>query len=79
MLQNEVVVSVLENPLQNQTGKRCLQVVEHVLGALHQAHWATERGLRNTLTVDTPAYEAGPLDAGLLIYFCNFTVKSIQP
>ena len=79
LLQNEVVISVLENSATNTTGKGCLQVTEHVLGALHQANWPNERGLRNVITVDTPAYEAGPLDSGLIIYFCNFQIKTIQP
>lgn len=79
LLDNEIVVSVLENPVRNETGKGCLEVAESVLEALHQAEWASERGLRNVVQVDTPAYEAGPLDSGLIIYFCNFVVKSIQP
>jgi len=78
LLENEVVISVLENPAQNQAGKPCVEVAEHVLKSLHQATWATERGLRNVLQVDTPAYEAGPLDAGLVIYFCNFRILSLQ-
>ncbi len=77
-LESEVVVSVLENPAQNQTGKTCLQVAEHVLQALHQAEWGSQPGLRSRFAVDTPAYEAGPLDSGLVIYFCNFLVKTIQ-
>ena len=78
-LENTVMVSVLENPATNQTGKSCLQCVEEVLQWLHQAHWPTQRGLQNVLTVDTPAYEAGPLDGGLVVYFCNFKVLTIQP
>ena len=57
----------------------CLQCVEEVLQWLHQANWPTQRGLQNVLTVDTPAYEAGPLDGGLVVYFCNFKVLTIQP
>ncbi len=79
LLHNEVVVSVLENPVTNQTGQGALEVTEQVLESLHQASWAAERGLRSVLQVDTPAYEAGPLDSGLIIYFCNFQIKSIQP
>ncbi|MEE4212844.1 MAG: hypothetical protein V2I43_26660 [Parvularcula sp.] len=78
LLETEVVISVLENAATNQTGKGALEVTEHVLKALHQVTWATERGLRNVLQVDTPAYEAGPLDAGLIIYFCNFRILSLQ-
>ena len=78
LLENEVVVSVLENPTKNQSGKSCLEVTEHVIESLHQATWTKERGIRNTLQVDTPAYEAGPLDSGLIIYFCNFKITSIQ-
>jgi len=78
LLHNEVVVSVLENPARNQTGKGALEVAEQVLESLHQASWATERGLRHVLQVDTPAYEAGPLDSGLIVYFCNFMVKTLQ-
>jgi len=77
-LENTVMVSVLENPATNQTGKGCLECVEAVLSCLHQSNWPTQRGLQNVLTVDTPAYEAGPLDGGLVVYFCNFTVLTIQ-
>lgn len=77
-LNNTVMVSVLENPATNRTGKSCLQCVERVLQALHQHDWPTQRGLQNVLTVDTPAYEAGPLDGGLVVYFCNFKVLTIQ-
>jgi hypothetical protein len=79
LLHNEVVVSVLENTTQNKTGENALQIAERVLEVLHQASWATERGLRHVLQVDTPAYEAGPLDSGLILYFCNFQVKTLQP
>jgi len=78
-LENTVMVSVLENPATNQTGKSCLQCVEEVLQWLHQANWPTQRGLQNVLTVDNPAYEAGPLDGGLVVYFCNLKVLTIQP
>lgn len=78
LLENEVVISVLENPAKNKSGKSCLATTEHVLESLHQATWTTERGIRNTLQVDTPAYEAGPLDSGLIIYFCNFKITSLQ-
>ena len=77
-LENTVMVSVLENPATNQTGKTCLQCVEEVLQWLHQSGWPTQRGLQNVLTVDNPAYEAGPLDGGLVVYFCNFKVLTIQ-
>lgn len=78
-LENNVLVSVLENPAKNQTGKSCLEVAERVLEVLHQSSWPTQRGLQHELTVDNPAYEAGPLDAGLVIYFCNLRVLTIQP
>lgn len=78
LLHNQVMVSVLENPTRNQTGKDCMEVTESVLETLHQAAWPTQRGLQNVITVDTPAYEAGPLDSGLIITFCNFIIKSIQ-
>lgn len=78
-MQNNLLVSVLENPVHNQTGKSCLELAERVLEVLHQAGWPTQRGVQNELTVDSPAYEAGPLDAGLVIYFCNFRILTIQP
>lgn len=78
ILENEIVISVLENPTRNETGKGAIEVAEIILETLHQAEWASERGLRNVMQVDTPAYEAGPLDSGLIIYFCNFVVKSNQ-
>lgn len=78
-LQNSVMVSVLENPLVNQTGRNCLQCVEAVLTGLHQRQWPAQRGLQNVLTVDTPAYEAGPLDGGLVVYFCYLKFLTVQP
>jgi hypothetical protein len=78
-LENTVMVSVLENPATNTTGRSCLQCVEEVLQWLHQHGWPSQRGLQNVLTVDNPAYEAGPLDGGLVVYFCNFKVLTIQP
>lgn len=77
-LRNSVLVSVLENPVTNQTGLRCLDAVEAVLEAVHQSNWPQQRGLKNVLTVDKPAYEAGPLDGGLVTYFCNFTFTTFQ-
>jgi hypothetical protein len=77
-MENTVMVSVLENPATNATGKNCLQCVERVLQSLHQHDWPSQRGLQNVLTVDTPAYEAGPLDGGLVVYFCNFKVLTFQ-
>lgn len=78
-LRNSIVVSVLENPAVNTGGLSCLEVVELVLEAVHQFGWETQKALQNVLTVDKPAYEAGPLDSGLVTYFCNFTVTTIQP
>lgn len=77
-LENTVMVSVLENPATNTTGKTCLACVEEVLSCLHERNWPIQRGLQHALTVDTPAYEAGPLDGGLVVYFCNFKVLTIQ-
>lgn len=78
LLHNQIMVSVLENPTRNQTGKDCMEITEAVLETLHQVAWKGQCGLQNVLTVDTPAYEAGPLDSGLIITFCNFIVKSLQ-
>jgi hypothetical protein len=78
-LANNVLVSILENPAKNQTGKSCLEVAERVLEVLHQSSWPSQRGLQHELTVDNPAYEAGSLDAGLVVYFCNLRVLTLQP
>ena len=77
-LSNEVVVSVLVNPARNQSELEPMEITEIVLERLHQAAFADGQGLHHVFTVDTPAYEAGPLDRGLIIYFCNFQVKTIQ-
>ena len=75
----EVMVSVLENPLQNTNGPDALRVVQEVLTTLHQAKWPNQRGVANELTVDTPAFETGPLDGGLVTFFCHFAVRTTHP
>lgn len=77
-LSNSVVVSVVENPVRNNTPHTCLAYVEAILSAVHQHTWPTRRGVQNELTVDKPAYEAGPLEGGLVTYFCNFLITSTQ-
>jgi len=77
-LSNEVVVSVLVNPARNKSELTAIEITEMVLERLHQAEFEADHGLRSVFTVDTPAYEAGPLDRGLVIYFCNFQIKTIQ-
>ncbi len=78
LLTNELVVTVLENPTRNQSGKSAIEAAERVMQTLHQCTWPGERGLRHRFQVDTPAYEAGPLDSGLIIFFCNFLVRTLQ-
>ncbi len=77
-LDNAVMVSVLENPAKNTTGPHALEAAEKVLETIHQAAWG-QHGLQNQFTCGTPAYELGPLDGGLVVYFCNFNIATVQP
>lgn len=77
LLSNMVIVSVLENPKTNATGITALDGVGQVLKTIHQADWGA-LGLRNALTVDSPAYTRGELESGLTTYFCNFRIKTIE-
>ncbi len=77
-LENSVMVTVLENPTANSTGHSALGIVEEVLAQVHAAGWKTQKGIQNRYTVDTPAYEMGPLDGGLITYFCNFHILTIH-
>ena len=77
-LTNSVMVTVLENPATNETGTSALGIVEEVLKQVHGTQWKTQKGLQNRYTVDTPAYEMGPLDGGLITYFCNFHILTIH-
>ncbi len=77
LLQNLLIVSVLENPKINTDGPAALSAAGLVLKAIHQYDW-NSRGLKNALTVDNPAYTRGELDSGLVTYFCNFLIKTIE-
>jgi len=77
LLSNMLIVSVLENPKTNETGMNALEVVGRVLKAVHGYDWGST-GLKNALTVDSPAYTRGELDSGLTTYFCNFQIKTIE-
>jgi hypothetical protein len=77
LLQNLLIVSVLENPKINTDGPSALAATGLVLKAIHQYDWNL-RGLKNALTVDNPAYTRGELDSGLVTYFCNFLIKTIE-
>ena len=73
-LRGEFMFSVLENPVTNTDGPAALAVAEQLLARLHQYRWPDQRGRMNEVTVDTPALEAGPLDGGLVTYFCHLGV-----
>ena len=77
-MDNAVMVSVLENPAKNTTGPHALEAAEKVIETIHQAAWGSH-GLQNQFTCGTPAYELGPLDGGLVVYFCNFNIATVQP
>ena len=80
-LKNLLVVMVLENRKSNEEknpdGPRALEVVGHVLTALHQQDLGNP-GQRNSLTVDKLAYTRGELGRGVVSYFCNFVIKTIE-
>lgn len=77
LLSNMLIVSVVENPKTNTFGLSALEVAGLVLKAIHQYDWPN-RGIKNGLKVDNPAYTRGELDSGLVTYFCNFLIKTIQ-
>lgn len=73
-LRGEFMFSVLENPTVNQSGPQALALAEKLLVRLHQYRWPQQRGIMNEVTVESPALEAGPLDGGLVTYFCHLSV-----
>ncbi len=73
-LRGEFMLSVLENPAENEGGPAALAVAEELLVALHQFRWPSQRGRMNEVMVGSPAIETGPLDGGLVTYFCHLLV-----
>jgi hypothetical protein len=76
-IRHEIVVAVAENPATNQSGETLLSLVERVIEVVHQSKVPSEKGIRNTITVDQPAYETGDIDEGPMTYFVNFRYKTI--
>lgn len=78
-LRGEFMLSVLENPATNSEGPRALVVAEELLACLHQHRWSAQRGRMNEIMAGSPAIEAGPLDSGLVTYFCHVEALCDQP
>ena len=74
-IESTVTLSVVENLARNQSGITALAFVERLLETLHRAQ---EGGARAWLRVDNDAFETGPIDGGLVVYFVNLTATSIN-
>jgi hypothetical protein len=74
-IESTVTLSVVENLARNQSGVTALALVERLLETLHRAQ---ETGARAWLRVDNDAFETGPIDGGLVVYFVNLTATSIN-
>lgn len=74
-IESTVTLSVVENLAKNQSGIMALAVVERLLETLHRAQ---EGHARAWLRVDNDAFETGPIDGGLVVYFVNLTATSIN-
>lgn len=77
-LDNHVILTVVENPQSNQTGKTAAEWSALIIGALHHAGHPQSRGPR-AIRFDDPAYEIGPLNTAQSIYFINLLVRSTDP
>ncbi len=74
-IESTVTLSVVENLARNKSGVTALALVERLLETLHRAQ---ETGARAWLRVDNDAFETGPIDGGLVVYFVNLTATSIN-
>jgi len=74
-IESTVTLSVVENLAKNETGVTALVLVERLLETLHRAQ---EGHARAWLRVDNDAFETGPIDGGLVVYFVNLTATSIN-
>jgi hypothetical protein len=73
-LRGDYMVSVVENPKQNTYPYSALRVAEEVLTTLHQQPRPEQRGLQHEVLAGKPALELGPLDGGLVTYFCHLSI-----
>lgn len=78
-LRGEYMVSVVENPKQNQFPYSALRVAEEVVTTLHQVLRPEQRGLQHEVLVGKPALELGPLEGGLVTYFCHLSILCDYP
>lgn len=77
-LENTVLISVVESRKNNTSGLCAFDYVGHVLKTLHCATYGTEVAGRNMFFLGEPAYDLGPLDAGIVTYFCKARIKSLD-
>jgi len=81
-LRNDILLCVVENtaPGKNATGQTAFQWVIRLLHIIHHAGQRRPVG-RSTvrLNANAPAYELGPMGEGIVVYFINLTVDSIEP
>jgi hypothetical protein len=78
-LDNLVILSLVENPAKNTTSHACFYWGLQVLKTLHRAGQTARRGLPAIRHDDETVYDLGPLRTGLVMYFFNFRVRSIDP
>jgi hypothetical protein len=74
-IESTVTLSVVENLAKNQTGVTAIQIVEQLLETMHRAQVGHARPW---LRVDNEAFETGPIDGGLVVFFVNLTATSIN-
>jgi hypothetical protein len=77
-MSNRIMVTVVENRAKNDTGKTCLEWAEVVMETLHFREWREAGIMRSVVSVDTPAYEQGSLDGGLVTYHIYISVPTLQ-
>ena len=74
-LESTVTISVVENLSQNHSKLSAIEIVGILLNHLHRTR---EGKAYPWLRVDTNAYETGPIEGGLMVFFVNLTATSIN-
>jgi len=74
-LENTVTISVVENVGHNKSKLCALETVETLPKHLHKV---SSDKARSWLQVDKEAYEIGPIEGGLNVFFINLTATNIN-
>ncbi len=77
-LENVVILSVIENPKQNETGETGFQYVRRALRVLHRGTVNVRRTARVEVKLGKPAFNVGPLNKGTTVYFINLSVRTTE-